>query len=481
MLTGTFSKLMPSQSPTPQVAVNDLFRQGWQQVVQTTDGDPGLRATVARPFGVMLVDVGEYAAGRDALGTARQYLLANGESSSVEYLQIVFKLAYAQFMLGNVPEAKARYNEVIQRAGSADEQAKAAISARTWLGEMARREGELQLAKAESSRAVAAAKARFGESSDVYRLSQEMLGRINDDLGEWRAGEAAAANQTDAKDPEAELTRRGNDATRAIMRGEYAKAAAELQVLAPAMRERLGTVHPSTILAHGWLSGALLKEGRFEEAEVAVTQALQWSRQASQPDLQPNMEVAMARYLLLANRLEQAEPLLRSVQAYVAKSPTMRPFRPRIRRMQAELLLRRNRAKEALELLRVAHDEQLRLNQGPTTDTPYSLASQGVAMDIAHGIAGAIPLYEQSTQLARKLLPEGHPDISKMQLLLDYARWRAEPAESATRALNTSAVLYADARRTRIDAAEVRALTQRLTHASDAASLRTNLLRLMDY
>jgi len=484
MLTGTFSKLTPDQSPTPQVAVKDLFREGWRQVLAETAADARLRATIARSLGAMLVDVGELDAGVEALNTSRQYLLTQGEMNSEEYLQVLSKLAYAHYLLGNTTEAKARYAEVIERAVAVPSRPEATINARMWLGEIARRQGQLQLAKAEADRAVAAAKQLFGERSGIYRTTREMLSRVTTDLGDWSASDTPVANDAPSRAPpdsEEELLRRSFDATRAIERGQYVRAAAEFQVLAPATRVRYGTADANTILAYGWLGTALFQSGRLPESETALNQALAWARESPSRDLRANMEVIMARHFLRSNRWEQAEPFIRTALAYLERDSDLHPFAERAHGLRGEMLLRSGHVPEALAELRRAHHNLLKLNGGPSRDTAFLVAMQAIAVDTGTGAAQSIGLYQQSQQLARKFLPPAHPDIAKMQLLLDYARWRAAPSAITRASLQRSARAFAAASAQRSDATALRTLMQRLPESTALPMVRANLLAVVDH
>jgi eukaryotic-like serine/threonine-protein kinase len=483
MLTGTFGQLTPDRASTPQVAVGDLFRQGWQQVLKKTADDPSLRAMIAQPLGAMLVDVGEVAAGIEALETNRRYLLANGAGNSAEYLAVLAKLANAHFHSGDLEQAKLQYRELLRRTGTVPEHQELTINTHIWLGEIARREGDLPLAKAEATQAVTAAKARFGTRSPVYVDAQEKLTRVKQDLGEWLPNATPRVARTARgvpSDPN-ELIERMNEAISALTRGEIMSAAADLEVLAPAALQRFGAQDPNTVLAYGWLEGAMGKSGRRSESEAAAQQAYASAQRSPSADLRANMDVMMARHLMSTNRWEQAEPFIRHAQAHFTNNSKMRPFVARTRRLEGEWLLRGGRIPAALETLRRAQQELTELNQGPTPDTAYSCLLQAVATDIGNGAAAALTLYEESNQLATRFLPPGHPDLGKFELLQSYARWRAARSPAAAIQLRASAQSYVDARTRRADIAFIRTLAQKLPGTVEAHAVSDNLLAVLDH
>jgi hypothetical protein len=434
-------------------------------------------------LGMMLADVGELHAAMDALDTSRQYLLGSGAANSEEYLQVVLKLGSTHNLLGNIAAAKAHYAEVMQRGSALGEPSRTLIDAQISWAEIARREGQLQSARTNVTAAAAAAKKLFGTQSDAYQRAQEILLRVSHDLDDASARSAitAAAVPGESSDPTEELLQRSYDATRAIERGDYALAAAEFQLLAPAMRERHGTSDPNSILTYGWLSIALLQSGRIVEADAALNQALDWARGASLPDVRANVEVITARHFLRSGRWEQAVPFIRSALAHIESTTSMRPFVERVRGLEGEMLLRSGRIPKAREVLQQAHDGQLKLNGKPTRDTGFLIALQAIALDMANGPAAAIPLYEQSHKLVKQFMAAAHPDIVKMQLLLDYARWRAAPAVATQATLRASATAFADTRAKRADVASVRTLTQELANSLEPSAVRSNLFAVLDH
>jgi hypothetical protein len=338
------------------------------------------------------------------------------------------------------------------------------------------------LAKDLVTAAVADAETYFGKGSDMYVQSQEILSRVTRDLGgPESAASSADAPQDQPADPTEVLVRRGYDATRLMDQGDFVGAAAEFQALAPAMYERHGAGDPNTLATYGWLSIALLNSGRVAEADAALNQALAWAEQSSLPDVRANLQAIMARHLLRSHRWEQAEPYIRNALAHVESHSSMRPFVERIRGLEGERLLRSGHVPEALAVLRKAQASQIELNGKATRDTGALVALQAIALDIGHGPAWALDSYKQSQQLVSQFLPAGHPEPTKMQLLLDYARWRAAPAEATASALHASATAFAGARAKRADAATLRALLQRLSTQQEPAAVRTNLLALIDY
>jgi hypothetical protein len=247
-----------------------------------------------------------------------------------------------------------------------------------------------------------------------------------------------------------------DEAISALARGEIMSAAADLEVLAPAALQRFGAQDPNTVLAYGWLAGAMAKAGRRSESEAAAQQAYASAQRSPSADLRANMDVMMARHLMSTDRWEQAEPFIRHAQAHFVNNSKMRPFVARTRRLEGERLLRGGRIPAALETLRQAQEELTQLNHGPTPDTAYSCLLQAVGTDIGNGAAAALALYEEANQLATKFLPPGHPDLGKFELLRSYAHWRA-------------------------DIAVIRTLAQRLPGTADPRAASDNMLAVLDH
>jgi serine/threonine-protein kinase len=482
VLTGMFEQLRPAQTGSAQVSVAELLARGWQQVARDVTSDPDLKAELAQPLGLMLIAMADYALAAEALSISRQHLLDTGRAGTKEYLDVVVNLGYAQLRVGDSTQAQQRFNEVLAIAGNiAGLKSVAPVQAQIQLGVIAKASGQLQQAQILFTRAAQMAKRLFGENSVHYAQAYQQLLTLAGELRRPDIVESVGPPPSTAADREEVWRTRYEAAMRAIERGEYPAAAAELQEIAPAMQRLYGTRNSDGIFPYTALSMALFHSGKQAASDAAITAALEWSKQLPEPATRHHIAVPMARQLLRSNRIAAAAPLIADAAAYFEALPDGQRFAERVHLLEGELLLRRRQFVQAGTLLQHTHDSQQRIFSGFHREMCLTLTLQALASDLATGVDTALPFYHRARDMIHTHYADGHPDRLKAQLFLDYATWRKEQSMAAESTLRRTLRAYKQALAARADFASLAVLSNDMLSKTSATQIQDHLFALLNY
>ncbi|MBL0730759.1 serine/threonine-protein kinase [Piscinibacter sp. HJYY11] len=487
VLTNIFTDLAPEESGKAQVPVVDLLRKGWSQAKKDLETDPALRGEVARPLGLMLQSSGDMTAALDALTISRQHLIDSGQTSTSQYLQVMQGLAYMKSRVGQTEEAKSLLSEltaVAQRMGKAS--AAEAVNAQIELGEIARREGKLGDAETQLAKAVALAARNLGAGhpSHIHALQEQAVALR--ELGRWSEARCALASAVESiprTKPVYGLLARYDMAIFELDLGQYREAANQLQPLLDELRKYYGEEDTYTIYGLASLAIAHFHSGELGKAEAALNDALQRATRSTEPNVRQVVQTIVARHALRRGQCALAEPLLReNLVHFESGEGTSRPFAERNRMLMAECELRRGQVTGARAMLDAALENQHAIYGPRHADIWPTLMLKAIAVDAELGAATATPLYESAHAMAISLLPEGHPDRWKVDVMRAQARWRSQPTPQNRAVFATSLRAYGEVLATRPDSHTFSVLSQKLLEQGPTVRLSpAPLLALMAY
>lgn len=487
VLTNIFTDLAPEATGKAQVPVLDLLRKGWGQAKEDLQTDPALRGEVARPLGLMLQSAGDMTAALDALTISRQHLLDSGQSSTSHYLEVMQSLAYMKSRIGQTEDAKALLAELIavaQRMGRSS--AVEAVNAEIELGEIARREGKLADAETQLAKAAALAIRHLGAGhpSHVHALQEQAVALR--ELGRWPEARRVLASVVDSTSSTRSiygLIVRYDMAILELDLGQYRTAASQLQPLVDELRKLYGEDDTYTIYGLASLAIGHFHSGEHGKADAALEDALQRAARSSEPNVRQIVQTIAARHALRRDRCSQAEPLLReNLVHFESGEGTSRPFAERNRMLLAECELRRGHIASAKALLDVTLKHQREIYGSRHADLWPTLMLQAIAIDAERGAATAAPAYESACSMALALLPAGHPDRWKVEVIREHAQWRSQPTPQHRAALVAALRTYGDVLAARPDGPTFSVLSRALLEQGPTAKLSPSpLLALMAY
>ena len=481
VLTNVFTKLTPEERASGQVSVVELLSRGWQQAARDVGNDPQLKAEIARPLGLMLTSMGDVAVASEALSVSRQHLLATGQTLSVEYQEVALSLGFAQMRVGQVRKAQERFEEVIAVAAAMnDRTSDCSIYARIQLGIIAKQQGQLQRAQDQFARAASDAKSRFNDKHPAYVIARQQIVMVARELGRFETEEPEPHDGADTVNPEALQRDRLEAAVYAVEHGQYAAAAAQLKEVTAAFKQLYSPQQTETIFSYVWLSVALFHSGHLAASDTAIREAFERANRSPEKAVRHVVAIVMARQLLRSDRAAEAAPLIRQALAYFASVDSKRDAE-RARVLQGELVLRRDRIAEAVDILTRTRDSQLRIFGGYHRDVCPTLLLRAVAVDLQSGASAAVPLYQKARDVIFEFQPEGHPERLKAQLFLDYASWRGKQSVASRAALLNALKTYQQALATRADLTAFNVLSNDLTRNAPLAEIHNNLLALLNY
>ena len=487
VLTNIFTDLAPEESGKAQVPVVDLLRKGWSQAKKDLEADPALRGEVARPLGLMLQSSGDMSAALDALTISRQHLIDSGQTSTGQYLQVMQSLAYMKSRIGQTDEAKTLLAELIAVAELTGRSSAAeAVDAQIELGEIARREGKLAEAETQLAKAVTLAARRLGVGHPGHiRALQEQAVALRE-LGRWPEARRALATVVDSisgAKPIYGVTARYEMAIFELDLGQYRAAVNQLQPLVDELHKLYGEDDTYTIYGLTSLAIAHFHSGEHGKADAALEEALRRANRSAEPNVRQIVQTIAARHALRRNRCAQAVPLLRENLAHFESGEsTSRPFAERNRMLLAECELRGGRISSAQVLLELALKHQREIYGPRHADLWPTLMLQAIAIDAERGPATATPAYDSASTMALEVLPSGHPDRSKVEVMRAQARWRAHPTPEHRAALVASLRGYGEVLAARPDGPTFSVLSRELLEQGPAARFSPSpLLALMAY
>ena len=487
VLTHIFTDLSPEESGKAQVPVVDLLRKGWSQAKQELQSDPALRGEVARPLGLMLQSSGDMATALEALTISRQHLVDSGQTSTPQYLQVMQSLAYMKSRIGQTEEAKVLLAELIDVAQRTGRSSTAeAVNAQVELGEILRREGKLadaqdQLAKAA---ALAARHLGAGHPSHIHALQEQAVALR--ELGRWPEARnvlASAVKSVAGAKPVHGLLARYDLAMFELDLGQYREAVNQLMPLVDELRKYYGEGDTYTIYSLASLAVGHFHSGEHGKAAVALDDALQRAIRSSEPDVRQIVQTIAARHALRRDDCSRAEPLLRANLAHFESGDAAsRPFAERNRMLLAECELRRGRTAAARALLDATLEHQHDIYGPRHADLWPTLMLKAIAIDAEQGAAAARASYDAACTMALALLPEGHPDRLKVQVMRDQAHWRSQATPPHRAALVASLRAYGEVLARRPDGQMFSVLSRELLEQGPTAKLSPSpLLALMAY
>ncbi len=481
ILTNVFTKLTPEETASAEVPVVELLSRGWQQAARDVQNDPDLKAEIARPLGLMLVSMGDVAVAADALAVSREHMQASGQTRSREYLQVVLNLGFAQARMGHTAEARQCFDAVLRTAAAMGEQTEDSLYARIQLGMIARQGGQLQQAQEYFQRAADDAKRLYGVEHGAHLQARHQLNLVASELGRFESEDHLSENSSAPANPEELQRMRYEAAMRAVVRGQYAAAATELQHIAPALEKLYGPENTDTVFGYLLLSVALFNSGNLAASDAAITKAFDRANRLPEKTTRHHVAIVMARQLLRSHRVEQAAPLISETLHYFEAMPDSKRFTERARLLQGELLLRRGQWAPGATVLARTRDNQLRTFEGYHVEMCSTLLLQAIAADAQLGPAAALPLYAKALEITLRFQPEQHPERLKAQLFLDYARWRKEESAGAHDALTNTLNAYKQMLAARADFASFDVLSNDLPRKAAPTAVHDNLFALLNY
>lgn len=487
VLTHIFTDLAPEESGKAQVPVLDLLRKGWSQAKEDLKDDPALRGEVARPLGLMLQSSGDMTAALEALTISRQHLVDSGQTSTSQYLQVMQSLAYMKSRIGQTEDAKVLLAELITTAERTGRSSAAeAVNAQIELGEIARREGKLADAQAQLAKAAALAARHLGAGhpSHIHALQEQAVALR--ELGRWPEARRVLASVVESipgTKPVYGLLARYDMAMFELDLGRYREATSQLRPLVDELHQYYGEGDTYAIYALASLAIGHFHSGEHGKADLALDDAIQRATRSSEPNVRQIVQTIAARHALRRDRCAQAEPLLRENLAHFESGEgASRPFAERNRMLLAECELRRGRVAEAQALLDVALKHQHEIYGSPHADLWPTLMLKAIAIDAGQGAARATPTYDAACAMALALLPTGHPDRWKVDVLRAQARWRSQPTPQHRAALVASLRAYGEVLAGRPDGPTFSVLSRELLEQGPTARLSPSpLLALMAY
>jgi serine/threonine protein kinase len=487
VLTHIFTDLAPEETGKAQVPVLDLLHKGWSQAKKDLQADPALRAEVARPLGLMLQSSGDMTTAMEALAISRAHLVDSGQTLTAQYLEVMQSLAYMKSRVGETDEAKKLLAELLSAAQQMGRSsAVEAVNAQIELGEIARREGRLAQAQTQLEKATALAARHLGaeHSSHVHALQQQAI--VLRELGQWDAARnvlSSVVNATRSTRPIDSLIARYDMALLELELGQYPTAVARLEPLLDEMRKFYGEGDTYTIYGLTSLAIAQFHSGHHDRADAALAEALKMAGKSSEPNVLQVVQTIAARHALRRSRCAEAEPLLRDNLAHFESGDgTSRPFAERNRMLLGECELRRGRASAARVLLEKALTQQHAIYGQRHADLWPTLVLHAMTIDAEQGATAAVPIYDSASVMALELLPAGHPDRLKVQVMRDHARWRSQPTPQTREALAASLNAYGKTLSTRPDGRTFYVLSSELLEQGPTAKLSLSpLLALMAY
>ncbi len=487
VLTHIFTDLAPEETGKAQVSVLDLLRKGWGQVKEDLQTDPALRGEVARPLGLMLQHAGDMTAALEAMSISRQHLIDTRQTETSQYLQVMQSLAYMKSRIGQTDDAKALLAELIavaERMGRSS--TVEVVNAQIELGEIARREGKLVDAQTQLAKAAALAAQHLGthHPSHVHALQEQAIALR--ELGRWAEARrvlAAVVEHTPGTRPLDGLVARYDMAIFELDLGRYREAVTQLQALVNELNKFYGKDDTYTIYSLTSLAIGHFHSGEHGKADAALKDALERAARSSEPNVREIVQTIAARHALRRDRCDQAEPLLQENLAHFeSRDVTSRPFAERNRMLLAECQLRRGRIAEAQVLLDVTLKHQHEMYGSRHVDLWPTLMLQAIAIDAEQGAAIAAPRYDAASAMALALLPPGHPDRTKVEVLRDLARYRAQPSPPHRAALAASMRAFGEVLAVRPDGQTFFVLSRELLDQGPTAkSSPAPLLALMAY
>jgi serine/threonine-protein kinase len=396
-------------------------------------------------------------------------------------------LAYMKSRIGHTEEAKALLAELIsvaERLGRSS--AAEGVDAQIELGEIARREGKLVEAEAQLAKAVSLAARSLGAGHPGHiRALQEQAVALRE-LGRWPEARQALATVVDSipsTKPIYGVVARYEMAVFELDLGQYRAATNQLQPLVNELRKLYGEDDTYTIYSLTSLAIAHFHSGEHGKADAALEEALRRARRSVEPNVRQIVQTIAARHALRRGQCTQAAPLLRENLAHFESGEsTSRPFAERNRMLLGECELRSGHVSSALALLDVALNKQREFYGSRHADLWPTLMLQAIAIDAEQGAEAAAPAYDSACAMALAVLPVGHPDRWKVEVMREQAKWRAHATPEHRAALVVSLRAYGDVLAARPDSSTFSVLSRELLEQGPAAKFSpAPLLALMAY
>lgn len=341
---------------------------------------------------------------------------------------------------GRYDEALALIDEARAIAGDRiDEVALAGTDLDSVAASVLRDQGKLDGARKLATGAIERAEARDGKDhgrhADLYRE----LGQIHLNRGELDQARDALqqALEIDRKisgdghpDVDASLFA---VAMVEVDRGEWQTAAKLLREVLARDQQRFGKQHPYPALTMSQLATVLGNLGKASEAEPMFATALALQRDLL-PDGHPEIATTLANMASFYNRsrrYDEAVPCLQEalalrLQAYSAEHPSVLTTRQQL----AVIELGRGNAKAAEIQFRTLLELRRKV-RGEHSETAGSLLSLATCIARQGRPEEAIPMFQESTAMFQRTLPEGHETTARPLLGEALARLRIDGKPSA--------------------------------------------------
>lgn len=338
-LTDLFEVTTPDQSRGAEVTAREMLDRGAERIGTELDSEPAVQVSLMHVIGMAYAKLGLYDTAIETLENALEKRDEFGIPEDAE-------LGTTLHNLGTVHLIEARYDQatpLLERALEVQRRVHGTLNANV-VGT------QIQLSS------------MFYEKAD-YDEARAILDE---------AEAVARAIQSDAPLALADvLNARGDQLT---MLGEFDGAIEAFQRSLEIREAISGSDHPMTLLANHGLAGALISDGRRDEAEVILRELVD-ARRRVLPAGHPDVAHALGT---LANSLK-----------YQGRPAEALPLQ-----------------EEALAILRAAHREE------DQPDVSIALNNLGNILHDLRDLDGALELLEEAKEMNRRIYGDDHPELA---------------------------------------------------------------------